>query len=61
MTDELSLIRGILEFGFPAVILMQVWTMWRAYERRVDEHIRDLRAAVLRSTPPVSSDESEQQ
>ena len=48
MMEALSLIRSILELGFPAIVLLQVWMIWRAYERRVNEHIRDLRAAVQR-------------
>lgn len=46
MTEELSIVRSIAELGLPAVVLLQVWVMWRAYERRISEHIRDLRLVI---------------
>lgn len=61
MTEALSIIRSVLELGFPAVVLLQVWMIWRAYERRVNEHIRDLRAAVQRTTCHDLFAEPEQQ
>jgi len=49
MQELLISLRSLLELGFPAVVLVQLWLLWRSYEKRVNEHIRDLRAATERS------------
>jgi len=45
MQELLISLRNLLELGFPAIALVQLWLLWRSYEKRVNEHIRDLRAA----------------
>ena len=41
--EILESIRRLLELGFPAIILILLLVLWRAHEKRVDDHIRDLR------------------
>jgi membrane protein implicated in regulation of membrane protease activity len=48
MMEALTILRQMLELGFPAVVLVQLWLLWRAYEKRVNEHIRELRSAIER-------------
>lgn len=48
--ETIATLRSLLELGFPAIVLIQLWLVWRAYERRVNEHIRDLRTALERAT-----------
>jgi hypothetical protein len=45
MQELLISLRSLLELGFPAIALVQLWLLWRSYEKRVNEHIRDLRVA----------------
>lgn len=49
MQELLISLRNLLELGFPAIALVQLWLLWRSYEKRVNEHIRDLRAEAERS------------
>lgn len=41
--DVLNQIRTVLELGWPAIVLVMVVIVWRAYQKRVEEHISDLR------------------
>lgn len=43
MIEALETLRRLLELGFPAIVLIQLYFLWRAYERSHLEHIRDLR------------------
>lgn len=43
MTELLTVIREILQLGFPAIVLLQVYIIWQQYISRTDEHIKDLR------------------
>lgn len=36
-------VRQLLELGWPGIVLILLFMLWRAYDKRVQEHIRDLR------------------
>lgn len=39
MTDIVALVEQILRLGFPAVVLIEVWIIWKAYQDLVKEYI----------------------
>lgn len=41
---ELDALRGILELGWPAIVLIANYILWRALIQAKQEHIEDLRA-----------------
>ena len=42
MDELLVALRSLLELGFPAVVLLQLLIVWRAYTHAVNRHIDDL-------------------
>jgi hypothetical protein len=53
MSDLLTDIRGLLELGWPAIVLMLLFIVESDRRRRIDEHIRDLRAIVFAQHPDL--------
>lgn len=54
MNDLLTTIRGLLELGWPAIVLVLLFIVESDRRRRIDEHIRDLRALVFAQHPDLA-------
>lgn len=55
MSDLLTDIRALLELGWPAIVLILLFIVESDRRRRIDEHIRDLRALVFAQHPDLEN------
>lgn len=46
MSEALASLRALLELGFPAIVLLQLWLVWRSYVAASQAHINDLRLLI---------------
>lgn len=53
MSNLITDIRAVLELGWPAIVLILLFIVESDRRRRIDEHIRDLRAIVFSQHPDL--------
>lgn len=66
--ELIAVIRQLLEMGWPGIVLIMLWVMWRqyilaaqadrnAYEKLLTQYLEDMRrVAGLKSPPTAASD-----